>query len=310
MLNHGSCSQLSRIQHSDDISLTMASLRKSVLITGCSKGGIGSALAEVFQEKGYHVFATVRNHSKISPNLSRAKNVTVLNLDVLSSGSIAAAVQSVETATDGKLDVLVNNSGSTMLVPALDASIDESKKLFDLNFWAPMAMLQAFAPLLINAKGCVVNNTSVNAQVPMGFMSIYNSSKAALAAASETWRHELQPLGVRTITLLTSGVKTGSFADYEDIPLPETSHYYKVRQFIHDIADGRLQEGAITPRQYATKVVREVEKGTAGTVWAGTSAFMIRLACWLSPQLVMDMLVERIVPVGKEMSQAAQKKSA
>ncbi|KAJ3550275.1 hypothetical protein NM208_g65 [Fusarium decemcellulare] len=288
----------------------MASLRKSVLITGCSKGGIGSALAEVFQEKGYHVFATVRNPSKISQNLSSAKNVTVLNLDVLSSGSIAAAVQSVKAATNGRLDVLVNNSGSTMVVPALDTSIDDAKKLFDLNFWAPMAMLQAFAPLLINAKGCIVNNTSVNGQVPMGFMSIYNSSKAALAAASETWRHELQPLGVRTITLLTSGVKTGSFAHYEGIELPETSHYYEVRQFIHDIADGRLQEGAITPRQYATQVVRAVEKGATGNVWAGTSAFMIRLACWLSPQSVMDMLVESIVPVRKEMSQAAQKKRA
>ena len=72
----------------------MNSLRKSVLITGCSAGGIGGALADAFHAKGYHVFATARNPSKISPSLSSAENVTVLKLDVLSTESIAAAVES------------------------------------------------------------------------------------------------------------------------------------------------------------------------------------------------------------------------
>ncbi len=146
----------------------MASLRKSVLVTGCSAGGIGAALAEVFHENGYHVFATARNPSKIPQTLTSASNVTTLTLDVLSSESIAAAVQHVTTETGGGLDVLVNNSGGGYVVPGLDISIEEGKKLFDLNFWAPMAMLQAFAPLLITAKGCIVNNSSANAYVPYG----------------------------------------------------------------------------------------------------------------------------------------------
>lgn len=149
----------------------MAASLKSVLITGCSKGGIGAGLAEVFQEKGYHVFATVRDPSKISPALSNKANVTVLTLDVLSPTAITGAVESVKRETGGKLDVLVNNSGEGILCPALDTSIEEGKRLFDLNFWAPMAMLQAFAPLLINAKGCLVNNTSANALIPMPLMS-------------------------------------------------------------------------------------------------------------------------------------------
>lgn len=149
----------------------MATSRKSVLITGCSAGGIGAGLAEVFQERGYHVFATLRTPSKLPQALSNAANVTVLTLDVLSSESIAAAVESVKKETGGKLDVLVNNSGRGTFVPALDTSIEEAKKLFDLNFWAPLAMLQAFAPLLIKAKGCLVNNTSANSIAPMAFMS-------------------------------------------------------------------------------------------------------------------------------------------
>lgn len=281
----------------------MASLRKSVLITGCSAGGIGSALAEAFHEKDYHVFATLRTPSKISQTLSDAGNVSVLQLDVLSSESIAAAVESVKTTTGGKLDVLVNNSGQNLFAPALDTPIDEGKKLFDLNFWAPYLMVQAFAPLLIAAKGCIVNNTSANAQLPMPFMSklsmclqllpvakspgIYNCSKAALFQASETWRYELQPFGVRTITLTTCAVKTHRLGSTPRVvELPETSRYFGVRDFIHHLASGQLQAGAISPKQYATKVVGYVEKGTVGEVWAGTNAAVGQWAWWLSPRII------------------------
>ncbi|CAM1503331.1 Fc.00g081070.m01.CDS01 [Cosmosporella sp. VM-42] len=280
----------------------------SVLITGCSAGGIGDGLAQVFHEKGYHVFATARNPSKISQSLSSASNVTVLTLDVLSSDSIAAAVESVKKETDGRLDVLINNSGGVSFVPALDLSIEEGKKLFDLNLWAPLAMLQAFAPLLIEAKGCLVNNTSANAYLPMPCMSAYNSSKAALGRASETWRHELQPLGVRTITLITCAVKTNGFDDFHPPELPETSKYIGIQNLINKSADGSLQNGAITPRQYANKVVRAVEKGTVGEVWAGTDASGAWLAWWLSPRFVFDKIVQSIIPISSEMAKAAKEK--
>lgn len=149
----------------------MAPPRKFALVTGCTDGGIGGALAEVFHEKGYHVFATARTTSKISQTLSRASNVTVLKLDVLSSESIAAAVDDVKKHTGGKLDVLVNNVGGNFTMTGLDIDIEEGKKLFDLNLWAPMALMQAFAPLLIEAKGCLVNNTSASAYSPFPFMS-------------------------------------------------------------------------------------------------------------------------------------------
>ncbi|EMR70126.1 hypothetical protein MGN70_005654 [Eutypa lata] len=288
----------------------MALLRKSVLITGCSAGGIGAALAEVFHEKGYHVFATARNPSKIPQALSSSANVTALKLDVLSSESIAAAAEDVKRETGGKLDVLINNSGGGYYAAALDTSIEEAKKLYDLHVWAPLSILQAFAPQLIEAKGCLVNNSSISAYIPMAFGGAYNGSKAALVAASETWRYELQPLGVRTITLITCATKTQYFNNVEGAKIPETSKYYEVRGLVHGLTDGHLQAGAISARQYATKVVREVEKGTVGTVWAGTNALINRLTLWLSPQLLMDMVLESIVPVGREMAKVAQRSKA
>lgn len=149
----------------------MAALKRSVLITGCSAGGIGAGLAEAFREKGYHVFATLRNPSTLPSTLSKASNVTPLTLDVLSPDSIAAAVTDVSRHTGGRLDILVNNSGQNFIRPALDVPPEEGRKLFDLNFWAPLAMTQAFAPLLIEARGCVGNQSSAAGYVPMPFGS-------------------------------------------------------------------------------------------------------------------------------------------
>ena len=133
---------------------------KSVLITGCSAGGIGSALAEAFQKRNLHVFATARTPSKMS-HLEKLPNVTLLTLDVTSASSIAAAVEAVRAKTGGKLDYLVNNSGRGFVMPTLDVNMEEAKRIFDVNFWAVLAVTQAFAPLLIAAQGTIVNISSL-----------------------------------------------------------------------------------------------------------------------------------------------------
>lgn len=148
----------------------MAITRKICLITGCSAGGVGAAFAEVFRKKGYYVFATARTPSKVPQTLHTASNVTVLALDVTSAESIAAAAEAVRKQTD-RLDVLINNAGLGLNMPGLDTSIEEGKKLFDLNFFGVLAMMQAFSAMLIKAKGCVVNNSSVGGCLPFPFAS-------------------------------------------------------------------------------------------------------------------------------------------
>ena len=133
---------------------------KSVLITGCSTGGIGGALALAFQKRGLHVFATARTLSKMS-HLEKLPNVTLLTLDVTSSSSIATAVEAVEAQTGGTLDYLVNNSGGGLIMPTLDTDIEEAKRMFDVNLWGVLAVTQAFAPLVIAAKGSIVNGSSL-----------------------------------------------------------------------------------------------------------------------------------------------------
>jgi len=86
--------------------------QKTVLITGCSAGGIGDALAKAFHKKGLRVFATARNLAKVEQ--LKALGLDVLQLDVVDDESVKQAVEKIKEATGGTLDFLVNNSGGGM----------------------------------------------------------------------------------------------------------------------------------------------------------------------------------------------------
>ena len=148
----------------------MAPSQKSVLITGCSAGGIGSALAVSFAQRDLHVYATARSPAKMS-QLSSYPNITLLTLDVTDSGSIACAVSSVTASTGGTLDYLVNNAGSSYVMPTLDVDMEEAKRMFDVNFWGIVRVTKAFGPLVVKANGSIVNICSISGYINAPWMS-------------------------------------------------------------------------------------------------------------------------------------------
>lgn len=142
---------------------------KSVLITGCSDNGIGSALAIIFQQQGYHVFATARNPAKMS-KLKDLQNVTLLTLDVVEPTHISAAVEAVRKETGGTLTYLINNAGRNHFMPVLDEDLHAARRIYDVNVWGPLAVTQAFAPLVIKARGKIVFITSITGYINMPYM--------------------------------------------------------------------------------------------------------------------------------------------
>ena len=132
----------------------------TVLITGCSDGGSGSALATLFQQNGYRVFATARDIKKMS-KLESLHNVRLLTLDVVNREQIQAAMEIVSKETGGTLTYLINNAAQNHYMPMLDEDIETAKQIFDVNVWGPLAVAQAFAPLVIKAKGTMVFVSSV-----------------------------------------------------------------------------------------------------------------------------------------------------
>lgn len=147
--------------------------KDSILITGCGDGGIGSSLAHVFQQRGYHVFATNREPNKMA-SLKDLPNVTLLALDVTNKSHIQDAVEAVSSQTSGKLFRLVNNAARNHFMPLLDDDIDAAEAIFETNVWGPLAVTQAFAPLFIEAQGTLVSITSIAGHGAIPTMGVSN----------------------------------------------------------------------------------------------------------------------------------------
>jgi 1-acylglycerone phosphate reductase len=109
-------------------------MKKNVLVTGCSTGGLGNALAKAFRDHGYHVLATVRNSEKAS-DLASEKDIEVFTLDVTSSESIASCLAQVRKKTSGKLDVLVNNAGVAIFGIFQSTDNDSNHLLIEIFKW-------------------------------------------------------------------------------------------------------------------------------------------------------------------------------
>lgn len=264
----------------------------SVLITGCSAGGMGEALATALHDSGHHVFATARDPQKMAK--LTARGIQTFALDISSDTSIEASVNFVSAALpQGKgLDMLINNAAGAYSMPIADASIAAAKSLFDVNVWAHIAVTQAFLPLLLQAssiKGStsntlIVNHTSVGSIAALPFQGIYNSSKAALAMLTDTMRMELAPFNIRVVDLKTAGVRTNiitnnnvnSAAD----SLPRGSIYEPAREIIEAaMSQKNLAHIGISPEQWATEVADLLlSKNPPAVIWKGESARIAQIA--------------------------------
>ena len=148
---------------------------------------------------------TVRDPAKYPSPDAR---ITYLPLELTSNESIKELHKRVTEITGGKLDILYNNAGRNYVIPALDYDDDELQELFQANLFSLMKMCSTFAPLLVEAKGTIVQTGSVAGIMPYVWGAPYNAVKAALHTYSDTLRVELAPLGVRVITVVTGGVKS------------------------------------------------------------------------------------------------------
>ncbi|KAI5302456.1 Succinate--CoA ligase [ADP-forming] subunit beta, mitochondrial [Ascosphaera pollenicola] len=251
--------------------------RQSVLITGCSNGGIGHSLALEFLKNGLRVFATARDRETISD--LKEKGIDTLSLLVDNEESVKACFKEVSELLGGKgLDYLVNNAlviphliasmnenfSDYFTVPALDIDMTEVRQTFETNVFAVMYMCQTFSSLLIKAKGTIVQLGSLAGMMPYVFGSVYNASKAALHIYSDTLRVELAPFGVKVITIVTGGVK--SRIARTPRALSKDSLYYPInsefqRRLTHS------QSVGIPNEQYAKQVVTEILYGRAPWRW-------------------------------------------
>ena len=177
---------------------------KAILITGASSG-IGRTTAEYLASKGYVVFAGARKDADIE-ELNEIENITAIRLDVTKQDQIDAAVRQVEKAGHGLWGV-VNNAGVLTVAPVTATDIDDFHFLFDVNVYGVMRISKAFAPLILESKGRIINISSVSGILTGWDYSAYSSSKHAVEAITDAMGLELGEHGVHV-----AAVNPGNFS--------------------------------------------------------------------------------------------------
>jgi NAD(P)-dependent dehydrogenase (short-subunit alcohol dehydrogenase family) len=168
---------------------------KVAIVTG-SSSGIGAACAQELAKRGW---AVVVNYSKSQADAEKVAahcgNAIAVQADV---GEDADCRKLARAALDkwGRLDGLVNNAGTTKFVKHADLeglSAEDFLRIYRLNVVAPFQMTRACAPALKDARGAVVNVSSVASLLGTGSSVAYGASKAALNAMSFSLARALAP---------------------------------------------------------------------------------------------------------------------
>ena len=185
-------------------------ISKAVLVTGASSG-IGRKITEHLAADGYFVYATARKEEELKA-LGAIKNVQPLHLDVTQPADIAAAVETVTKGGRG-LYGLVNNAGVATFGTIADMRMEEFDLTMKVNAYGPVMMIKAFEPLIIAAKGRVVNIGSPSGITDGGGPDIvaYVMSKHAVEGLTDSLVRQLAPLGVQV-----SAVEPGAYRSNMD----------------------------------------------------------------------------------------------
>jgi len=165
------------------------------LVTGANRG-IGRAIATALAQGGAAtVYAGARDPATVAD-----PGLTPVRLDVTDPTQIADAARRL---TD--VDLVVNNAGAGAVAFPLDADLDEARRLLEVNYLGPLAVAQAFAPVLAtNGGGALVNVLSIVSFVASPLLSTYSASKAAAWSITNALRVQLRAQGT-----LVSGVHVG-----------------------------------------------------------------------------------------------------
>jgi NAD(P)-dependent dehydrogenase (short-subunit alcohol dehydrogenase family) len=190
----------------------MQNSKQIALITGASSG-IGLATAKRLVEEGYQVFGTSRQGKSASNS-----EIQMLSLDVTDDDSVKAAITAI-IASEGRLDLLVNNAGFNLSVGgAEESSIQQAKDLFETNFFGVVRMsLEAIAHMRQQGSGRIINIGSVLGFMPMPYMALYTATKHAIAGYSESLDHEVRTMGIRVSVIEPAFMKTSIEANARDV---------------------------------------------------------------------------------------------
>ena len=174
---------------------------KIALVTG-SSSGLGQAIAQELARNNCRVIGLGRKKPADVPDSD------FIVCDLSDPSSVEQIPAELAKRTD-KLDILVNNAGFGGYATWEELPPKELRRMFEVDFFAPVRIAQMLLPLLSESKGNIINIASVAALAPVPCMGAYSAVKAALASFSATLRAEAGLQNVKVLTVCPGRISTG-----------------------------------------------------------------------------------------------------
>lgn len=248
----------------------------TALVTGASSG-IGAEVATLLAERGYRTVLVARRVDRLADLAARlsalAPSVAVA-ADLADPGGIEPTLRPA-LERHGPIEVVVNCAGNGLFAPFLGQSVEQQRRLFEVHYFAPVAITRLVLPDMVRRRrGHVINIASMAAKMGPWGHSSYAAAKAALIAMTQSLAAEHRDDGVQFSYVCPGIVDTAFFARPE-----------------YDELRGRVRRYAVSPTMAARRIVGLLDRPRLGITIPGhyrlldlVAALSPRFASWLVQQ--------------------------
>ena len=187
----------------------MSQQKRTAVVTGAAQG-IGRRVAEVLAQRGYRVaLSDLRAPDETVQSIRSMGGETLAYVGNIADESVVEGFVRAVRETWDRTDVLVNNAGISLIVPAEATSVADFRRVLEVNLVAPFLLAKAFgAEMLAAGRGSIVNVSSVAGLAGIADRAAYNASKHGLIGLTRTLAAKWGGRGVRVNAVCPGWVKT------------------------------------------------------------------------------------------------------
>ena len=181
---------------------------KNIIVTGAS-GGIGNSIIKNLYDNGANILASGTKLDKLENLKKNFENIKILKFDISQSDKIEEFIENATKELGGSLDCIVNNAGITQDNLAIRMSLEEWKKVIDINLTSTFLMSKfSIKKMLKNKSGKIVNITSVVGHTGNLGQTNYTASKAGIIAMSKSLAIEYAKKNINVNCISPGFIKT------------------------------------------------------------------------------------------------------
>ena len=187
----------------------MSNLKQNNIVVTGATGGIGNSIIEKLYNAGANILATGTKNEKLEELKKKFQNIQTIKFDISQTENLENFIDDATKKLEGKLDCLVNNAGVTQDNLAIRMSIEEWKKVIDINLTSTFLISKfAIKKMLKNKKGKIINITSVVGHTGNLGQTNYTASKAGIVAMSKSLAIEYAKKNINVNCISPGFIKT------------------------------------------------------------------------------------------------------